>query len=139
MQLLPVKVHLLNLIVQEESTVAKKKKKTNITSLVTMVSTLSLIAAASLATGLADQATAQNKQWGQTDQQKGALPETSKLQQNDSLDPTVNRTQAMRTEAETGTVAPITGTRKVMPVTNAKPKAKAVSKSIKGKKIYHMY
>jgi len=113
--------------------------KANITSVVTMVSTLSLIAAASLATGLADQAKAQNKAWGQTDQQKGTLPETTKLEQNDNLDPTVNRTQAMRTEAETGTIAPITGTQKVGPVTNAKPKAKTVIKSTKGKKIFHEY
>ena len=113
--------------------------KTDITSIVTMITTLSLIAAASLATGLADQATAQNKQWGQTEQQKGALPETTKLEQNDNLDPTVNRTQAMRTEAETGTIAPITGTQKATPVTNAKPKAKSISKSTKGKKIFHEY
>lgn len=113
--------------------------KTNITSVVTMVSTLSLIAAASLATGLADQANAQNKAWGQTDQQKNALPETTKLEQNDNLDPTVNRTQAMRTEAESGTIAPITGTQNVTPVTNTKPKAKSASKSTRGKRIFHNY
>jgi hypothetical protein len=107
--------------------------KTNITSLVTVVSTLSLIAAAGLATGLADQAKAQNKQ---AEQQKTALPQTTKLEQNDNLDPTVNRTQAMRTEAETGSIAPITGTEKV---TNAKPKAKVMPKSIKGKKVFHEY
>jgi len=107
--------------------------KTDITSLVTMVSTLSLLAVVGLATGLAHQANAQNNQ---AEQQKTALPQTTKLEQNDNLDPTVNRTQAMRTEAETGSIAPITGTERV---TNAKPKAKTIPKSIKGKKIYHEY
>lgn len=111
--------------------------KINITSFVTIVSTLSLVAAVGLASGLADQACAQNNQWGaHNDRQKNPLPETTKLEQNDNLDPTVNRTQAMRTEAETGSIAPITGTTK-LPI--VKPKARTPIKSTRGKKIIHVY
>jgi hypothetical protein len=113
--------------------------KTNITSLVTMVSALSLFAATAFTTLLADQAEAQNRPWGQqpSNEQKQALPQTTKLEQNDNLDPTVNRTQAMRTEAETGSIAPITTAPKMGPVKSTKPKEPA--KSLKGKKIEHIY
>jgi K+-sensing histidine kinase KdpD len=115
-------------------------QKINITSLVTMVSTLSLLAVAGLTTGLTDQARAQNKPWNQQDQQKPALPQTTKLQQNDNLDPTVNRTQAMRTEAETGSIAPITGKPAAAPVTRTrKSNSKVQPKSATKKKIWHMY
>lgn len=66
---------------------------------------------------------------------KTALPQTTKLEQNDNLAPTVNRTQAMRTEAETGSINPITG------ATVVPQKAKTTAKSPlpKGKIIYHEY
>jgi hypothetical protein len=113
--------------------------KTNITSLVTMLSTMSLLAATGVTTLLAEQAEAQNRPWGQQPikEQKQALPQTTKLEQNDNLDPTVNRTQAMRTEAETGSISSITTPPKVGPVKPTKPKAAA--KSLKGKKVWHEY
>lgn len=112
-------------------------QKIDVTSLVTMVSTVSLLTVVAISTGFADQARAQNKPWNQpAHQQKPALPETTKLQQNDNLDPTVNRTQAMRAEAETGSIAPITG-KPLIPVTNSKPKVP--SHAVNKKKIWHMY
>lgn len=121
--------------------------KTNITSLVTMVSSLILLSAAGLANGLYNQALAQDSPWNSS-QPSGAQPatptskqeplaQTKKLEQNDNLDPTVNRTQAMRTEAATGTIAPITGSQKVTPT--ARPRIKTTPKSTKGKRIWHEY
>jgi hypothetical protein len=108
-----------------------------LTTIVTLAGTASLVAWTGFASSLTNQACAQNKPWGvQNDQQKQTLPQTKKLEQNDNLDPTVNRTQAMRTEAETGTIAPITGTEKV---TNARPKKVVPVKIPRGKKLLHQY
>lgn len=81
---------------------------------------------------------AQNKPWNQpkTQQQPANLPETTKLEQNDNLDPTVNRTQAMRTEAESGSIAPITGQPLIQNKNKQQPKA---TKSVGKRPVVRVY
>ncbi len=110
--------------------------KTNITTLVTALCTVNILALVALTAGPENQASAQNKSFTRPQgQPENNLPQTTKLEQNDNLDPTVNRTQAMRTEAETGSLAPITGTR----TTTARPKAPTPTRPIKRKKVLHEY